>query len=148
MSNHHVSSDMADYEKFATKAMDIAHEQGVDVCDPDAVEPVARAVAEEYALDEETLVERVRQRVVETEHIGNIYEGGSEVDVIQTSVLLERAREWAEETDLSVPDVDWSDRPIEERKQQSEYDLTGWRRDTDGDMTESSGDQWECCCGE
>lgn len=132
---------MADYEKFATEAMDIAQEQGVDVCDPDAVEPVARAVAEEYALDEETLVERVRQRAVETEHIGNIYEGGSEVDVIQTSVLLERAREWVEETDLSVPDVDWSDRSVEERKQQSEYALTGWRRDTDGDVTESNGDQ-------
>lgn len=132
---------MADYEKFATKAMDIAQEQGVNFCDPDAVEPVARAVAEEYALDEETLVERVRQRAAETEHIGNIYEDGSEADVIQASVLLERAREWAEETDLSAPDVDWSDPSIEERKQQSEYDLTGWRRDTNDDVTESDSDQ-------
>lgn len=106
---------MADYEKFASKTMDIAHEQGVDTSDPDAVEPVAKAIAEEYVLDEEVLVERVRQRAAETEHIGNIYDSMSETDEVPASVLLERAREWAEETDLSVPDVDWSDSPVEDR---------------------------------
>jgi hypothetical protein len=135
---------MADYEKFAIKTMDIAQEQGVDTSDPDAVEPVAKAVAEEYVLDSETLVERVRQRAAETEHIGNIYEDGTEADEIPASDLLERAREWAEEADLSAPDVDWSDPSAKERRQQSqsEHDFTAWRRDTDnGDETESDDDQ-------
>jgi 23S rRNA A1618 N6-methylase RlmF len=87
---------MTDYEGFAIKAMDIAHEQNVDFTDPDAVKPIAKAVAEEYVLDEEKLIEAVRQRAAETEWIGNIY-GDDPEAVTETSVLLEQAREWVKE---------------------------------------------------
>ncbi len=43
---------MPDYEKFGIKTMDIAHNRGIDVGDPDAVEPIAEEVAEEYVVQE------------------------------------------------------------------------------------------------
>jgi hypothetical protein len=56
---------MPDYEKFVIRAMDIAHSQGINVADPDSVEPIAKEVAEEYFVDEEKLVAIVRQRAKE-----------------------------------------------------------------------------------
>ncbi len=71
---------MPDYEKFATKAMDIAHNRGIDVADPDAVEPIAEEVAEEYVVDEEELITIVRQRAEEYIDAGNMYENPPEND--------------------------------------------------------------------
>lgn len=132
---------MANYEKFAIKTMDIAQERGVDLTDPDAVEPIAREVANEYVLDEDKLIQLIRQRVDETRQIGNIYEDDPDEKVAST--LLERAREWAEQNDVSAQEVDWSDFSYEEQDEKddlsvqeidsSDHPFRQWRRDTDSD---------------
>lgn len=134
---------MADYEKFASKAMDIAHEQGIDTSDPDAVEPIAKAVAEKFVLDEATLVEVVRQQASETEQIGTIEQDRLETDETEASVLVDRADEWAEETDFSASEIDWSELVAEMREkdsEQSDHDLTAWRRDNQTEEDRPSDD--------
>jgi hypothetical protein len=124
---------MADYEKFASRVMDEAQKQGVDTSDPDAVEPIAKAVAERFVLDEATLVELVRQRAAETEQIGTIDQDRLDPDETEPSVLLDRAEEWAEETDHSAAEVDWAElvagiQNIDSKE--SDHDFTAWRRDS------------------
>lgn len=122
---------MADYEKFASKAMDEARKQAIDTSDPDAVEPIAKVVAERFVLDEATLVELVRQRASKTEQIGTIDQDKLNREEIEVSVLLDRFEEWAEEneTDYSASEIDWGE--IQESDHdESEYDFTAWRRDT------------------
>lgn len=131
---------MADYEKFASKVMDEAQKQGVDASDPDAVEPIAKAVAEKFVLDEATLVELVRQKAAETEQIGTIDQDRLDPNETESSVLVDRAEEWAEETDHSPAEVDWAElvRDIQDNdRKDSDHDFTAWRREsrTDEDNT-------------
>ena len=104
---------MPDYEKFAIKVMDIAHNRGVDVADPDAVEPIAKEVAEEYVVDKEKLITTVRQRAKEYIDVGNIYENPPEKsdDYPEADVVAEFLLEKASEYDVpeeEIEDIDWS----------------------------------------
>jgi hypothetical protein len=111
---------MPDYEKFAIKTMDIAHNRGIDVGDPDAVEPIAKEVAKEYVVDEEELITIVRQRAKEYIDVGNMDEDPPENDESPSErsdeypeadtaaeFLLEKASEY-DIPEEEREDVDWS----------------------------------------
>jgi hypothetical protein len=104
---------MPDYEKFATKTMDVAHNRGIDVSDPDAVEPIAEEVAEEYVVDEEKLITIVRRWAKEYTDAGNMHENPPEksdehpeADAV-AEFLLAKASEY-DVSEEELEHIDWS----------------------------------------
>ena len=124
---------MPDYGKFATKAIDTAHNRGIDVADPDAVESIAKEVAKEYVVDEEKLVAIVRQRAKEYTDAGNIYENPPEKsdDYPEADVIAEYLFAKASEYDVpdeEIEDIDWSKYNTDEHLK--DHDITAPDRES------------------
>jgi len=125
---------MPDYEKFATKTMDIGHNRGIDVADPDAVEPIAEEVAEEYVVDEEELITIVRQRAEGYTDAGNIYENPPE----NAENPLERSDEYPEAdtaAEFLLKKAIEYDTPEEEREDVDWSSVPKFNPDEDHDIT-------------